>query len=242
MQDRSNNLTQFEFEVTHSCNKNCEHCSHRVATSDYELSMGDYEYVMGQINKKKVPILNKVLIPTELIESVFLVGGEPLCHDNLLNLVWRIKRDFPNALITLQTNGKLISRFYDKLPDIKWVITAYPGWNDIIVGVYGNKPNVRVYRSGGLFWDVSVDPDLSDENAKRVREKCLFVCRVIGRNLYNCCLSEGIERAFNTPPVHTPFTKNWREEIKTIPTWKACKHCFRAATIMKTGGMYGKRT
>ena len=148
--------------------------------------------------------------------------------------------DFPNAEIIVQTNGKLLPFFYDS--SITWLLSEYPGWNDQIIKDYEGAPNVKVYRFNGMFWDISTDPDLSDADAKKARADCLFLCRVIGRNLYDCCLSEGIEREFKTEPVHVPFTENWREDIRTIETWKACKHCFRAATILESGTMYGKRT
>lgn len=237
IQDRSHNLTQFEFEVTHRCNKNCKHCSHRISTSDYELTLDDYHYVVKQIIKKQLYYENK-------FRSVFLIGGEPLCHPDYEQLLWNVCYDFPYAEIIIQTNGKLLPEYYNDR--ITWQLSEYPGWNDDIVAEYESKPNVKVYRFDGMFWDIS-DPHLSDSDAKEARANCLFLCRVIGRNLYDCCLSEGIERTFKTEPVHVPFTENWRDEIRTIETWRACKHCFRAKTILEymkqeSGKMYGERT
>lgn len=229
IQDRSKNLTQFEFEVTHKCNKNCKHCDHRISTSDYELRFKDYKYVVDLIGDR------------DSIESVFLIGGEPLCHPEFEMLLCYVRLDFGDAEIIIQTNGKLLPKYYIGFNGITWLLSEYPGWNDDIVAEYGGKPNVKVYRFGGMFWDIS-DPDLSDDGAKKARANCLFLCRVIGRNLYDCCLSEGIERDFKTEPVHVPFTENWREDIRTIETWRACKHCFRAKTILESGTMYGKRT
>ena len=231
IQDRSRRLTQFEFEVTHSCNKNCPHCDHRISTSDYELNSTDYNYVIDRIGE------------TKEIESVFLIGGEPLDHPNLDALILSIETDFPNAEIIIQTNGKLLPFYYHCTePKVKWLLSEYPGWNDQIIKDYEGAPNVKIYRFNGMFWDITEDPNLSDADAQKARADCLFLCRVIGRNLYDCCLSEGIERDFKTEPVHVPFTENWREDIRTIKTWRACKHCFRAATILKSGTMYGKRT
>lgn len=231
IQDRSNNLTQFEFEVTHRCNKNCPHCDHRISTSDYELTVDDYNYIMDRVGN------------TRKFKSVFLIGGEPLDHPKLDLLLELIDQDFPKAEIIIQTNGQLLPfYYYCTLPEITWLLSEYPGWNDEIVRKYENEPNVTVYRFNGMFWDVTEDPNLSEADARKARANCLFLCRVIGRNLYDCCLSEGIEREFKTDPVHVPFTENWRDEIRTIQTWKACAHCFRAKSILETGTMYGKRT
>lgn len=229
MQDRSKNLTQIDLEITHSCNKGCKLCDHRIHTSDYEMSLGDYMYIVANVGF------------TSKFKSVFIIGGEPTCHTHFEELINRVKQDFKGCEITIQTNGRLLPKFYH-IKDVQWVISEYPGWNDEVIKEYEGGSNVRVYRFGGGFWDTYEDPNLSDEDAKQVRDKCLFTMRVLGRKLYDCCLSEGIERDLNTPPVHVPFTYNWREDIKAIQTYHACKHCFRAAAILKTGKMYDKRT
>jgi len=231
MEDRSGGLTQFEFEITHRCNKNCKLCDHRIATSDYHMTLEDYDYVIERIGD------------TSNIVSVLIIGGEPTVHPDLGEFVTRILKDIPNATVTIYTNGRFLYRWYQILPAkrVGWLISEYPGWNDEVIKEYASKSNVRVYKFAGAFWDPYVDPDLSDTEAKEARQKCLFVCRVLGRRLYDCCLSEPLEREMHIDGISVPFTENWREDIKKLETWRACKHCFRAGSINDRGTMYDKR-
>lgn len=228
MKDRSANLTILDFEITHRCNKYCRLCDHRCSTSSYEMSLEQYDYVVELVGRR------------DEIRTVLIIGGEPLTHPDFERFIYCIQRDFTNASITVQTNGRLLPKHYE--PDIRWVLTHYPGFNDDIVDEYGGETNVDVAWSNGLFWDPFVDPNLSEEDAKRARGMCTFSVRILGRRLYSCCLSEPVERDFNLEGVSVPFTDNWRNDIYGIHTWRACQHCFRAGHLINQGAMYPRRT
>lgn len=228
MIDRSNNLTWVDFEITHRCNKYCKLCSHRCSTSDYEMSIEDYNYVTERIGSRSD------------IERVLVIGGEPLKHRNFEELIGYMSRDFPEARITVQTNGRLLDKYFDLKVD--WVMTHYPGWNDAVCERCEQVCNVMVSRMGGLFWNPFVDPDFDEETAKRAREGCTFSVRILGRRLYSCCISEPIERDLKLSGVSIPFTTNWRTEIREIETWKACQHCFRASHIINDGELLPPKT
>jgi len=75
------------------------------------------------------------------------------------------------------------------------------------------------------FWNPYDNPNLSDENAKKVRGICCYYIWILGRNLYNCCNSAVYERYYNTESVHIEFDKNWKKNFFKLPTWKACTYC-----------------
>ena len=230
MEDRTNNLTHLEFDITHLCNKYCDLCSHRVKTSKYKYLTGEeYKYIVSCIEKP------------EDIKMITVIGGEPLLHPNIEWLMESMQRDFPQADIFINTNGKLLSKFYSKLK-VNFSLTEYPGWNDAIMAAYRGKPRIFVFPTGGKFYNPYVDPNFGKELAQTAREKCMLNIRIIGTKLYNCCLAEPIEREHSVGKVHIEFGKDWKEKLYKLPTWKACRHCFRALDILLHGTMYVERT
>ncbi len=228
MHDRSGKLSIIDFEITHRCNKRCRLCDHRCPTSDYEMSLDDYNHVSERVGNRSS------------IGVVLVIGGEPLTHPDYREFISCIRRDFPQAAITVQTNGRLLPWHYD--PSIRWVVTHYPGWNDSECDLFEEKENVIIARSGGMFWNPFTDPNLSEKDARKARELCTYSVRILGRRLYSCCLSEPVERDYELDGVSIPFTAKWRDEIYTIETWRACAHCFRAGHLINDGVLYPVRT
>lgn len=154
-------------------------------------------------------------------DRILITGGEPLLHPDL---GWMLDR-LPPVPVTIMSNGKLLDQTTWR-SDVLWEVTEYPGFNDEQVARYRDRLNVSI-RPARQFWDPYRDPHLDEQTARAVREKCLYQARVLGRRLYGCCLSEGIERYYGTQPVHMLFDANW-QDLTRIPTWRACQHCFRA--------------
>ena len=69
------------------------------------------------------------------------------------------------------------------------------------------------------------NPNLSNEIAKNVRNNCHYYILILGRKLYNCCISKAHESYYNTDPVGIKFDKNWKKNYFKLATWKACVHC-----------------
>lgn len=207
---------RLEMEITHRCNKNCELCDHRIATSPYDyLTWRQF----GAIVKAAGGDFDRVL----------LIGGEPLVHPFFQSLAWEALERWDRVRVA--TNGKLLPRLAYHEPvlfdALLWTVQQYPGWNDETVIELGYLPNVKVrpYRE---FWNPYVDPKLDEETARQVAEECLHQVRLVGTKLYRCCLSEGVERYYQTEPVHVEFSKGWHQDWEALPVWKACQHCFRA--------------
>jgi len=211
---------RLELEITHRCNKMCKLCDHRITSSPYDyLSWGQFAAIMEAAGDD--------------FDRALLIGGEPLVHPSFATLAWAALERW--GRVQVATNGKLLPRtaYYDPalFEALEWVVQQYPGWNDGAVTQFGQKPNVTVrpYRE---FWDPYVDPNFDEEMARRVAAECLHQVRLVGTRLYRCCLSESVERYYQTDPVHVEFSENWRQDWEALPVWKACAHCFRAWDIV----------
>lgn len=210
-------LSQLEFEVTHLCNQYCPLCDHRILTSSYKnLTKEEYNHIAGCIIEK------------DEIKSILLIGGEPLLHPHFEWLINKMRIDFSNASFILSTNGTLLKRLSDKMLRFFATvrITHYPNFNDEIVEEYGKFPNVNI--QGGAFMDNPyVDPNIPNEIAKEIYQKHYQV-RIVGKKIYTCCIAEGIERHYQTDKIHEEFGRDWQSKFFEIPTWKACRHCYKA--------------
>ena len=222
---------RLELEITHRCNKHCEACSHRISTSAFDyLTLEEYRYLSCCIQNRS------------MIDGLRILGGEPLMHPQFEELMHLILSDFLGRDIKVWTNGKLL----DSLPvglraKLSYLLSIYPGWNDEAVAKYGKQKNVRLVPCGN-FWDPRADPNLSEADAKNSWSKCSTrMVRVVGLNLFGCCLADGVERTFLSEPVHVKFSRTWYEDWNNLRTWKACQHCFRAAHIHKYGSMSAPR-
>lgn len=210
---------ELQLEITHLCNKRCLLCDHRIRSSDYKyLTKEQYGHLISCIG------------PDDF-DSVQFIGGEPLCHPHFDWLVDCVIRDFgDDKLIKVITNGLLLPQLSDHILErLHIFISPYPGFNDDIVAEFRDRDNV-ILRDRMCFWNPYRDPNLTDGVAKQIQALCNDPgdVRVVGTKLYGCMLAEPTERYYHTDPVHVEFTENWREDWLSLPTWKACQHCFGA--------------
>jgi len=216
-------MIRLEFEITHLCNKYCPLCDHRIRWSNYKfLTFKQYNKVVSFITSEQ----------KERIYSVFVIGGEPLCHPYFETLIKKMHRDFPKSRIVVSTNGRLLPLLTKEVFNMCIFTTRiYKGWNDDVLEIYKNHPNVinesilRDHADAGLFQNPFLDLNLPEDMAKEIDKKCIHQIRIIGTKLYKCCMAEGIERMCKTDPIHIEFDKNWLENWKKIPNWRACAHC-----------------
>lgn len=95
-----------EFNLTDYCNLNCKGCSHYspVASEVYEdLETLDYSMktVAGAAN-------------VDLLESVYLIGGETLLYPRLIEAMHLARKHFPYIAIKIFTNGLLLPKMNEE--------------------------------------------------------------------------------------------------------------------------------
>lgn len=95
------------WNITEKCNENCEFC-YRTLVSDLGI----------EENKK---IADKLI--EHRVEKITFAGGEPLLYNGLFELVGYIKKKAPNILLSITTNGLLITdEMYDRIANLfDWI-------------------------------------------------------------------------------------------------------------------------
>lgn len=227
--DKNEIFKQLDFDITHRCNKNCPRCNLRIQTSNFDyLTFDQYSHILSQIDRD------------HQIKRIKLSGGEPLIHPYFHSLVKTMLSDFNSGRlrssdshdgvsIRILTNGKLLNTVQPALfNQLDWRISHYPNWNDDIIQKYNKYENVYIHPYSREFRNPVVNLNISDEKAKQIRENCMFSIRIIGTDLYQCCLAYQAEQNHNIGKVSTYFDKNWKQNWENLETWRACRYCLTA--------------
>ncbi|MDR2648532.1 MAG: radical SAM protein [Clostridiales bacterium] len=101
-------LTQLEVHIAHSCNLNCRGCV-AFAPLVKEPALADLDIFKRDMRRLSVLFQNKLGVFT-------LIGGEPLLNPQINEFAECARRCFPDAQITIVTNGILLP----KMPDQFW--------------------------------------------------------------------------------------------------------------------------
>lgn len=114
-----------DVDVVAHCNLNCASCCHfSPAASPAFLSLEDYERDLGK--------LARIEGVDTFFKAIVLMGGEPLLHPELPELVRVTRRYLPEARLWVTSNGLLLKsmepEFWDAMrsADCKLVLTLYP--------------------------------------------------------------------------------------------------------------------
>ena len=219
-----NPFSELQFEITHKCNKHCAGCNHRISTSPMpDMSIGDLDYVLSRLSAGD----------TDEIDTVELIGGEPLMHDHFCDLVYILDIYFSDHVrIKIITNGRLMPTVPKSVFDrCDWWVSKYPGWNDEIFQRYAGVRNVNL-GSTKDWSDCEQNPCHSEEAAQAIKAKCPYKrVRIFGRWMYGCCMAENNERAHGLY-VGCEFTEKWREDWLSLPTEKACSVCYLSSQYL----------
>lgn len=113
----------FEINLVDHCNLNCKCCNHfsPIATPFF-LKLEDFERDMSRI----------AYLTAGNVGRIWLIGGEPLLHPDIIAFLYSARKFFPDTHITLDTNGTLLLRqkeeFWKALRDtkIELTLTKYP--------------------------------------------------------------------------------------------------------------------
>ena len=196
-------------------------CSHRIATSSYDyLTKDQYHHIVACLENFRVT-------------TIHVCGGEPLMHPNLHWLINRLKNDFPGTKLFMTTNGDLLDTLSDEEMNsfFRLVISLYDEASENVRNRYRAKSNI-FFVDKHRMRDSTVNPMFDIETARQ----CCRICskksiRLVGTKLYGCSLAEGIERTFDTGPLHFTIHPGWHDEVANLPTHLACQHCFQAHDI-----------
>ena len=114
-------LKNVEIQIIAHCNLNCKSCDHfSPIANKWEIDVNNY--------------INELLLLKKYfeIEKITLIGGEPLLHTKLNQLLTETRNVFKSSRIVIFTNGTLIKKTINKLfktmkqYDIEFQLTKYP--------------------------------------------------------------------------------------------------------------------
>jgi len=120
--DHKPSLPYLETHLTDHCNLNCKGCAHfSPIAKEWFADPDEHQKDMIQLSKL-----------FSNIETIRLMGGEPLLHPNIEPFLSSTRASFPEANIRIVTNGILLSnmpeQFWDacRANNIQIEITFYP--------------------------------------------------------------------------------------------------------------------
>ena len=172
-------LSQVEFHIVDHCNLNCAYCDHFTPLADKNFCKIDD--IIEDFQKLKKIFDN--------IGKIYIVGGEPLLHPNLLDILEPLRNIYPKSEIVIITNGILLDKqdenFFNTLKkyNIALSMTHYPlkidyeGWIEKL-----SKMGIKTY-----YFSLNRDKmkkqnlDLNGKNDKKIafqkcwEKKCHFV-------------------------------------------------------------------
>lgn len=118
-------MDNIEIHVVDHCNLNCAHCDNFAPIAKpWYITPGNFKEQLERLNK----------ISHGTIKEVRLMGGEPLLHKKIIELMQIARSIFPYAKVTLLTNGILLLKqkieFWECLKDNRisvWLSIYQPG-------------------------------------------------------------------------------------------------------------------
>lgn len=115
-------LSQVEFHLVDHCNLNCAHCDHFTPLA--KENFVEIEKIIEDFKKLKKVFDN--------VGKIYILGGEPLLHPDLLKIFAPLREIYPKSEIIIITNGILLNKqedeFWNKLKEfnIALSMTHYP--------------------------------------------------------------------------------------------------------------------
>lgn len=112
------------FNILDHCNLRCKGCDHFACIADEKFY--SYENVASDI-RRVAEIFNG-----DYVMKIAIMGGEPLLHPELLDILKEVRTNFPFSIIRLSTNGILLLKQREDFwrvcreNDITIVNTKYP--------------------------------------------------------------------------------------------------------------------
>ncbi len=92
-------LLSVQIDICDHCNLNCKSCDHFSPLAEKKhIAVEDFKKDFSQLAK----------ISNKKIGRIILLGGEPLLHPNLLELVSITRKLFPNSEVEIFSNGILL--------------------------------------------------------------------------------------------------------------------------------------
>lgn len=212
---------EYEFPLTSHCNLNCQMCT-----------------VFSPIAEKSFLSMPSFYKDLSRMASLFgsrnvwfrMVGGEPLLHPQITEMMLLARKILPNTLISITTNGLLMKKMNDEFyavarnKNIVICNSPYPPVDaDGIVSFLKNM-GINAFKTVQKFTSRKISLDVSGrQDAKANFDRCGYRCNFI--------LDGKMSRCFY-PMVINHFNKKFGYDLQTtqndfIDIHKACQNQIR---------------
>jgi MoaA/NifB/PqqE/SkfB family radical SAM enzyme len=172
----------FEVQVADHCNLNCVGCSHFSSIADeHFLDVANY--------KKDCEKLSE--LAKKYVRKIHLLGGEPLLHKNIVDIIEITRTNFEKSVIKIITNGILLDRmepaFWNscKKNNVVICITQYPiNINIKKICECSLQYGVDIERFGNDF-TMKFRKDVYDADGLQNKKKSFKTCNPICHQLHD---------------------------------------------------------
>jgi len=175
-------------------------------------------------------------------EAVDLIGGEPLEHPAINQIVGLLRTDIQSSSLALSTSAVGQERLSDaSLDALSHVyISLYPGLNNSVVEQLSERAarhgvNVEIVpvsefgKCNALPQDFAITDEQVHETAQRCQRR--FPSFYPGR-IYPCCIGEAIDRTNpNLRPSHIALEPDWFDRISRIQSFPICQRCWHICEL-----------
>ena len=164
-------LSQVEFHLVDHCNLNCAHCDHFTPLS--KPCFIPVEDILSDFKKLKRIFDN--------VGKIYILGGEPLLHPQLLELFSPLREIYPKSELIIITNGILLEKvgkdFWNALKEYKISLsmTKYPIKVDYekYIEKCGSMGIKSYFFASGRFCMQKMDLDYKGkQDKKKAFERC----------------------------------------------------------------------
>ena len=155
-------IESLEYHITDHCNLNCAGCSHfSPLAKPWFVTFDQFKKDWDEVKENGLHI-----------KRIRILGGEPLLHEQLGEMLTYLRELFPKENINVVTNGILLQKRKEELlpifveNNISLTLSIYPSLNINYQEVLMGFPKVEAYDKAG-FWNISLHkkPDFDNELA-----------------------------------------------------------------------------
>lgn len=145
-------IKYFLYEIVHHCNLNCKYCDHCSPIAEQEfVDLKQYKNDLKKIRKT-----------FNIIQSMGIMGGEPLLHPKFLEILKISRKILPYTALLIFTNGICLKDKDDKF----WKLCGKLGVN-IVITKYKLDINYKEYEEKALSYHVP----LFYENRNKLKDE-----------------------------------------------------------------------
>lgn len=194
-------LPYLELPIVKHCNLNCRYCSHLASIEEeYYMSIDTFEHDLLRLSQLFADV-------TEMR----LLGGEPLLHPHIGELIIVARRLFPKTNLKIATNGLLIPFIKNEILDtitacdVSFDISLYPPTQKIepIIQSRLHEFGIRFYLSEPIdkfqkrLLPMTLTSDIKKSWYKCQSKNCFVLCE----GNISCCyapqIAEMVKNKFN---------------------------------------------